>query len=232
MVPLLFFVGIAGCTAGATLIVRRLMHSRGIVDIPDTHRKRHQYPTPRLGGIAIYLGFVIGTSLVIVFQERLFGVMEVSRSDLLGLLLAGTLVFSLGVYDDLRGANAYKKFTIQGGAALLLYLLGYRMTVLSHPFGGGDGASLVLGWVSFPLTLLWLVGVSNALNLIDGHDGLAGGVAFFTSMTLMFSSGLFGHPVISLLYLLLAAATLGFLPWNRPPASIFMGDVGSLFWGL
>ena len=138
------------------------------------------------------------------------------------------IIALLGLYDDLRGANATKKFLIQFAVAGLLFKLGFRFDVIANPFG----EPIALGWASLPVTMLWVVGVINAMNLIDGLDGLAGGVALVAVITTFLVSLQRGHPLMMLFSSALAGAIVGFLFYNFNPASIFMGDTGSMFLGF
>jgi UDP-GlcNAc:undecaprenyl-phosphate GlcNAc-1-phosphate transferase len=146
-----------------------------------------------------------------------------------GLFVGGTAIALLGLYDDFRGAGALKKFTVQFAVAGLLYSLGFRVEQIHLPF---FGAPIALGYASLPFTLLWMVGVVNAMNLIDGLDGLAGGVAFFAIATNFLLAFVRGEVLMSLMMASLAGAVLGFLIFNFNPASIFMGDTGSMFLGF
>lgn len=226
-----FFSGIFICSALITLIIRRSVPFIGGVDQPD-NRKLHTRPVPSLGGIAIYISFMGGIVLLETIQPG--SALSDSRPAhaTLGLIVAVTMVFLLGVYDDLRGANAFKKLVVQISAASILYAVDFRIMNISDPFGTVPEDFMSLGWLSYPMTVLWLVGISNAINLIDGHDGLAGGVIFFAAMTLMAVSIMQGRPDMMWMLLCLSAAVLGFLVWNLPPASIFMGDSGALFLGF
>jgi UDP-GlcNAc:undecaprenyl-phosphate GlcNAc-1-phosphate transferase len=134
----------------------------------------------------------------------------------------------LGIYDDFKGADAFKKLFVQISVALVLYYFGYRIESLSNPFG----SDWVLGVASLPVTLLWIVGITNAINLLDGIDGLAVGITASTALTLSAINILGGQTMVALLCLCLAGACLGFLPYNFSPARIFLGDSGSLFLGL
>jgi UDP-GlcNAc:undecaprenyl-phosphate GlcNAc-1-phosphate transferase len=138
------------------------------------------------------------------------------------------LILALGIYDDIKGANAGKKLTVQTIAALILFFFGFEIQTISNPFG----SPIHLGWLSLPATVFWLVGLSNAFNLIDGIDGLASGVAFFATSALLAVALFLGNILPSLFTAALAGATLGFLRYNFNPAKIFMGDSGSLFLGF
>jgi UDP-GlcNAc:undecaprenyl-phosphate/decaprenyl-phosphate GlcNAc-1-phosphate transferase len=141
-------------------------------------------------------------------------------------LLGGLAVAALGLYDDLRGANAWQKFAVQFSVAILLYFCGYRIDRISFP-----GGALELGIAALPITVVWIVGIINAMNLIDGIDGLAGGVALFAVVTNLTVSMLHGQPIMTLCMAAVAGALIGFLFYNFNPASIFLGDTGSLFLG-
>jgi UDP-GlcNAc:undecaprenyl-phosphate GlcNAc-1-phosphate transferase len=134
----------------------------------------------------------------------------------------------LGLYDDLRGAGAGRKFIVQFAVAGFMYSLGFRIDALANPFGN----PLILGWAGLPFTMLWMVGVINALNLIDGLDGLAGGVSLVAVLTTFLMALQRGHPLMMLFSSALAGSILGFLFYNFNPASIFMGDTGSMFLGF
>jgi UDP-GlcNAc:undecaprenyl-phosphate GlcNAc-1-phosphate transferase len=135
---------------------------------------------------------------------------------------------ALGIYDDIQGAHAGKKLIVQTSAAVILFFFGFEIQRISNPFG----SAIHLGWLSLPITIFWLVGLSNAFNLIDGIDGLASGVAFFATSTLLAVALFLGNILPSLFTAALAGATLGFLRYNFNPARIFMGDSGSLFLGF
>jgi UDP-GlcNAc:undecaprenyl-phosphate GlcNAc-1-phosphate transferase len=139
------------------------------------------------------------------------------------------VVFLLGVYDDFRGANASVKFSVQLVAVAILYLCGFQIDSVSLPFGGSWEIPVML---SFPLTALWVIGITNAFNLIDGMDGLAAGASVFALLSLFVCSLSQGHPEISLMSIVLVGAVMGFLRYNFNPATIFLGDSGSLFLGF
>src|SRR5262249_7089798 len=145
-----------------------------------------------------------------------------------GLFLGGITIALLGVYDDFRGAGARLKFLIQFAVAIGIHWLGFRIEQIANPFG----APLPLGALIVPFTLLWIVGLMNAMNLFDGLDGLAGGVAFFAVATNFILAFARGEVLLCLVMAALAGAVLGFLVFNLHPASIFMGDTGSMFLGF
>lgn len=211
-----------------TPLVRRFALRRGLLDHPDRERRTHRQPVPRLGGVAIYSSFAIALVSLLLVHNALTLTFQAHVGDVLKLLLPGTLIFLLGLYDDLRGANARIKFSFQIAASLLLYAFGFRITQIWNPFGG----IIDLGLWGMPLTVLWLVGICNAFNLIDGLDGLSAGVALFALLTVSIAALVYGHPMVVLLAMALAGGTLGFLRYNLAPAQIFMGDSGSLFLGF
>jgi UDP-GlcNAc:undecaprenyl-phosphate GlcNAc-1-phosphate transferase len=211
-----------------TLAVRNRALAWGWVDQANSSRKVHARPIPRLGGIAIVLGFFAPLCALFLTDSGVGYLFRSHRELVWGLFSGGAAIASLGLYDDLRGAGARLKFSVQFAVAVTLYLLGFRVELLANPFG----ASLSLGIFSFPFTLLWVVGVVNAINLIDGLDGLAGGVAFFGVGTNFILSLVRGDVIMCLLMAALAGAILGFLVFNFNPASIFMGDTGSMFLGF
>jgi UDP-GlcNAc:undecaprenyl-phosphate GlcNAc-1-phosphate transferase len=216
------------CGTILTPIVRRLAHQFGALDHARSSRKIHGHPIPRLGGVAIVIAFYVPLVGLLLFQTKLGELFVAEREHVIGLFLGGLAIASLGLYDDLRGANAWKKFAVQFGVAGGLYWLGFRVEYLANPFG----EAIPLGWISLPFTVFWIVGVVNAMNLIDGLDGLAGGVALVAVVTTFLISVQRAHPLMMLFTSALAGAIIGFLFYNFNPASIFMGDTGSMFLGF
>jgi UDP-GlcNAc:undecaprenyl-phosphate GlcNAc-1-phosphate transferase len=211
-----------------TPLVRDLAHRLGALDRGDSSRKIHKRPIPRLGGIAIVLAFYTPLIALLFTSSDVGKTFWAEPDDAIGLFAGGALIALLGVYDDLKGANARTKFVVQFAVAGMLYWLGYRIDELANPFG----KPIALGWFGLPVTLLWIAGVINALNLIDGLDGLAGGVALVkVGITFVFAV-LHGDPLMLLFSASLAGAILGFLWYNFNPATIFMGDTGSMFLGF
>jgi UDP-GlcNAc:undecaprenyl-phosphate GlcNAc-1-phosphate transferase len=206
----------------------RLARRLKAIDHAGSSRKVHKQPIPRLGGIAIVGAFfvpIVGLLLVDSAVGRMFygdGLRP------LALFLGGGLIAALGVYDDLKGANAKVKFAVQFAVAALVYALGYRIDSIANPFGD----PIALGALGLPFTMLWVAGVINALNLVDGLDGLAGGTALLAVATTFVFAVLHGEPLIMLFTAALAGALVGFLRWNLNPAKIFMGDTGSMFLGF
>ncbi len=183
---------------------------------------------PTLGGLNIFVTFVLLVGSCLLFENRITTAFLERGRQVLGILLCGLIALLLGIYDDVRGADAKKKFSVQIVAAVLAFALGFRIEGVSlGPFG-----SMSLGVFSLPLTIFWIVGITNAINMIDGMDGLAAGVAFFVCAGNFFVSLVLGNVVMSVISVILAGALLGFLRYNFPPAKIFLGDTGSLFLGM
>lgn len=196
--------------------VIRLARKLGAVDQPD-QRKIHQRPMPRLGGLAVYLVFLAALLLT-----------QPLTTPLLGLLLGATVIVLLGVWDDVRGASPRLKLAVQVLAALALIPFGFHVEFLTNPLGG----IIYLGWWGIPLTVFWVVAVTNAVNLIDGLDGLAAGTALIASLTLAVVAFTLGNMAVVAVTLILAGALVGFLRYNFHPARVFLGDTGSMFLGF
>lgn len=190
-----------------TPIVRRIAVKRGLISYPRADRW-HKHPTAILGGVAIYLSAVF----VFIF-------LPINKSAL-GLLAGGTFLFAVGFIDDLLRLAPHIKLFSQVAAGCIAVLFGI---VLGLPI---DGA------LAIPLTLLWIIGITNSFNLLDNIDGLAAGIAAISSLMLFFSSRMFFNNPLEIYALVLAGACLGFLPYNFNPARIFMGDCGSMFLGF
>ena len=205
-----------------TPIMRKLSRNTGILDYPDK-RKTHGKAMPLLGGVAVYLAFWLTAWGVLYFnQGSPFG------GDLRGLFWGSTLILALGLYDDMRGLSFKVKFAGQFAAALILLAFNIRIEFITYPFNDN---MIFLGVLMVPLTLLWVVGVTNAVNLIDGVDGLATGVCAIAAFV-MFAYTRGESPLLAVLCLVLAGSALGFLPFNFPSARIYLGDTGSLFLGF
>lgn len=205
--------------------VVRLAYRIGKVDSPDA-RKVHTVPIPRLGGVAIFAGFIVG---LVLLEYMVPGQLFYSEGPMRGVLVGGALMFLVGIIDDLKPLNAKLKFGLQILAALAAYHFGVRIDFLSNPWGG---LVLLPGYVPIILTVFWLVGISNTINLIDGLDGLAGGVSLISALTIGVIALQTNQPIAGLLALALAGSTIGFLRYNFNPAKIFMGDGGALFLGF
>ncbi len=221
---LILFVAACLLTLLLTPIVRALAVSSGALDQPGP-RRIHREPVPTLGGLAMAAA-VLGVAWAACLLPG--PVASLGLRPLLGLTLASLPVLALGMIDDLRHLAPPVKLAAQAAAALILVLFGYGIPVLSNPFGG----PIHSGPLNAPLTVAWVLLVANAINLIDGLDGLAAGTVFIASMTLWWVGRSHGDLYVMFLAAVLAGSTLGFLRHNFPPARIFMGDTGSQFLGL
>jgi UDP-GlcNAc:undecaprenyl-phosphate GlcNAc-1-phosphate transferase len=229
---LLIFATSAGVTFLATPLVRRLSNRLGWIDRPSD-RKVHPRPTPTAGGIAMYAGVLVG--LLVGRVVPLFSDLYETSSELDAVIIASTAVIVLGIVDDARGVSAIGKLAGQVLVAGLVVLLGVQLLYFYFP---GQGVLSLSPDLAVPLTVLWIVALMNAVNLVDGLDGLAAGMvaiaatAFFAYMVRTPGGAEVEASVAALLAAVVAGVTLGFLPWNFYPARIFMGDSGSLLLGL
>lgn len=207
----------------ATPIVYRLAFKIGAIDIPKDSRRMHKKPIPRLGGLAIIFGFIVSLCC--------FG--QMTRS-LAAILVGAAIIAVMGVVDDCKNLDARLKFIIQGIAALIVIIGGnVRITVLTNPNIFSDNPYLVLPWwISGIVSFLWIVFITNAVNFIDGLDGLAAGVSAIMSVSLVFIAVRIGEYSVAVVGLAIMGACFGFLPFNFNPAKIFMGDTGSTFLGF
>ena len=204
-----------------TPVVRSLAFRVGAVDVPKDSRRMHDHPIPRMGGLAIFFGFMLS---VLIFLPL--------TSQLRGMLLGGVIIVILGIFDDIYALPAVPKFLVQIVAALIAVLEGNRILVISNPNVFSSDPFWNLGILSIPITVIWIVGITNAVNLIDGLDGLACGVSTISSMTLLVIALVVSEPETAILTAALAGGCIGFLPYNLNPAKIFMGDTGSTFLGF
>lgn len=223
------FVISAFASLTLTPLLRRLCQRFQLVDEPLDGRRVHLTAVPRLGGIAIFLSMLIALSFLPLVNNLLTQTLRPDLRAIIVFVVCGFLVLLLGVYDDLRGANAAVKLVVLAGVTVLFYALGGRIEGLSIPFVGNVTLHPILG---FLLTLVWVVGIANAFNLIDGVDGLATGSALFSSLVLLTVSLIQGKALVAVIALVLTGALAGFLRYNFNPASIFLGDSGSLFVGF
>jgi UDP-GlcNAc:undecaprenyl-phosphate GlcNAc-1-phosphate transferase len=212
-----------------TPFVRRRAIAWGAIDLPDNGRRIHARPTPRLGGIAIYIAFMLTLLCVPLLGNLVSQSFRANLPRLAALLVPATLIFLFGIFDDFRGSTATQKIIVQAIAGAILYAFGFRIDALSSPFGGTWELAI---YISLPLTMLWVVVITNAFNLIDGVDGLAAGASGFALLSILFFSIAQGNPEVSLIAVVLLGAVIGFLRFNFNPATIFLGDSGSLFLGF
>jgi UDP-GlcNAc:undecaprenyl-phosphate GlcNAc-1-phosphate transferase len=204
---LFIFLIALGASLFGTPVIRRLCQKVEWLDVPKDYRRLHSAPIPRLGGVAIFISMMISlASLPFVDNLVTHGLADHWR-DLVAILASSTIVFLFGVYDDMVGASAKWKFVAQLIAAVLLYYLGGRIDALTVPFMGSINLPPVLG---FALTLVWVVGISNAFNLIDGLDGLATGASLFASLVMLGVSLVNGRLVVTVVSIALAGSLIGF----------------------
>ncbi len=209
-------------------LVIRIAHRNGWYDLPNG-RKVHKSPLPRLGGAGMFAALLIAVLIGRKLPALTGGPQIFNFSRELLFVLAGFLViFTTGLIDDFRNLAAPLKFLLQVAAAALVALGGFTIDALGLP----GLAPLQLGWAAWPVTVLWLVGLSNAMNLVDGVDGFAGAIAATAALTLGASALVQGRPGAALVAVCLVGAVAGFLVFNFPPARIFMGDSGSLLLGF
>jgi UDP-GlcNAc:undecaprenyl-phosphate GlcNAc-1-phosphate transferase len=239
-------------TVVCTPLIVRLATHLGVIDGTDDERRVHEVPTPRTGGIAVFFGFAVALFAVLGFAlaspysllpsalhgthaqkiEVLIDQFETVH-QLVGLLFGSLLILGVGIWDDVMGMRPRGKFFAQAIVALASMLYGFVITGVTNPFDH----NATTNWIEFPwyagvpLTLLWYVGLMNAINFLDGLDGLLAGVAAISSLFLFVISVVHNNPVVALVVIALAGASLGFLPFNFNPARIFLGDAGSLFIG-
>lgn len=239
---LVFAVAAAAATIG-TPAVRRLAWRIGAVDRPGVGHL-HRRPIPYLGGMAIFFAFALAVAVALAW-----GLDPQEQRPLLGLVCAAGLMLLVGVVDDLghfwsgrypwladregRGLRPVAKLVGQLLAATMLCLFGIVIHGIQDPLAGNTLDWLSFGWLGYPLTVFWVVAVTNAVNWIDGLDGLAAGIASIAAGTLLLVAILAGNMAgAALVCAALLGSCLGFLPWNFHPARIFMGDAGALFLGF
>ena len=207
-----------------TPVVRNLAVRMGAVDDPkkdrDPGRRMHRDPVPRMGGLAIVLGFLLSTLIFVPLTGQIKGT-----------LLGSVIIVVLGIFDDIYDLRAKFKLAVQIIAALIAVFTGNVIENLSNPNIFSSNPYWHLGILAVPITVVWIVAMTNAVNLIDGLDGLACGVSSISSLTLLVIALLVGEPEVALIVAALAGGCLGFLPYNMNPAKIFMGDTGSTFLG-
>jgi UDP-GlcNAc:undecaprenyl-phosphate GlcNAc-1-phosphate transferase len=198
----------------------------GLLDLPGK-RKIHTQAMPRLGGIAVIIAFILTFLFALMIDAGFRGFFS---SKLMGLSFAVLLLILLGFWDDIWGIKPLIKLFAQVVIALVLFYSGFRIGVFTNPFGGGQ--IQLSFWASLFLTLFWILGMINAINLIDGLDGLAAGVVFIAGLSLLFVGLYLKTQITVILLSILCGSALGFLFYNFPPAKIFLGDTGSMFLGL
>lgn len=193
---------------------------KGFLDVPKDNRRVHKKPIPVGGGIAM----VISVSILMLFFLPI-------NKGLVMTILASLIIAISGLYDDKKGLSPKLKFIFQILAAVILIIGGMKIEFVTNPFDSND-ALLILNMLSIPVTIFWVCGITNTINLIDGLDGLASGVSMICAISMFFITYNMGRYDVSLVCALVAGACLGFLPFNFNPAKIFMGDTGALYLGF
>lgn len=202
--------------------VKRFAEKVGAIDVPKDERRVHNHPIPRMGGLAIFIGFVLS---LLIFVDV--------STPVLGILLGALIIVVMGAIDDIVNLNAWVKLAGQIVAAVVAIRCGIVFDAISNPNPFSEQATFVLAnYLPIPLTLLWIVGCTNAVNLIDGLDGLAVGVSTISSLTMLVVALFVAEPSVAVILAALTGACLGFIPYNFNPAKIFMGDVGSQLLGF
>ncbi|WP_226682042.1 glycosyltransferase family 4 protein [Sutcliffiella horikoshii] len=199
-----------------TPLIIKLAHKIGATDKPNK-RKVHQKIMPRLGGLAIFIGVIVGYMVSGLYDERIYGI-----------IVGAIIIVIIGVLDDMYELKARTKLLGQFLVAGVVVYTGLKIEFLTIPF---VVERFDLGWMAIPITIIWIIGITNAINLIDGLDGLAAGISSIAIATLAVMAGIAGKELILTLCLVILASTIGFLFFNFHPAKIFMGDTGALFLG-
>ena len=224
--PIIGYVLLALVLAGVvsfatTPLVKALSVKVGAIDVPRDDRRMHDHPIPRMGGLAIFLGFMCSVLLLVPLDR-----------PKQGMLLGAVIIVVLGIFDDIYALPAKLKFVVQIVAACVAVFAGNRIEVLSNPNIFSSDPYWELGVLSVPVTIIWIVALTNAVNLIDGLDGLACGVSTISSVTTLIIALLVSEGDVAVMMGALAGACIGFLPYNLNPAKIFMGDTGATFLGF
>jgi len=201
-----------------TPVARQLAFKLGILDIPKDDRKVHKEPIPYLGGAAIYASAIF---TMLIFSDL--------DKTAVSIMVGGTVIFLIGLIDDIKDISPKLKLAGQIIAAMIAVYGGAKINYITNPIPGYN--VIYLEHFATPISILWIVGITNTINLVDGLDGLASGVAAISASTMMFMASISGFDYILLECAVIAGSSLGFLPYNFNPAKIFMGDTGSLFLG-
>ena len=207
----------AAVSFAATPMVKALACKVGAIDVPKDNRRMHKVPIPRMGGLAIFLAFLLS---VLVFAD-------IDR-QMQGILLGAVMIVILGVLDDIMALKALPKLLVQIAAAGVAAWHGCTIQFVSNPNVFSEATYLNLGWLTIPVTIIWIVAITNAVNFIDGLDGLAVGVSAISTASLIVIALMVKEINIAIILCALFGACLGFIPYNMNPAKIFMGDTGSL----
>ena len=248
---LTFMIATAVAALTTPLVIQLATHLE-IIDATHEERRVHETPTPRIGGIAVFFGFsfalfaILGFALMSPYalfpsvahlgaHQKLAAITDQFDAvhRLVGLLFGGMLILGVGLWDDIMQMRPRNKFLAQILVALISMLYGFVIPGSANPFAHNQQSNWIDFplWVSVPLTLIWYVGMMNAINFLDGLDGLLSGFTLISCLFLFLIAVVHANPVVALVVIALAGASLGFLPYNFNPAKIFLGDAGSLFIG-
>ena len=203
-----------------TPVVKTFAYKVGAIDVPKDARRMHKVPIPRLGGLAIFIGFIVSILLFVKITP-----------EMKSILLGAVIIVVLGVVDDIMALPALLKFVVQIIAVLIPALSGVQIIAFSNPNIFSDNLYWVLGNLSIPFTVLWIVAITNSVNLIDGLDGLANGVSAISATTMLVIALVGGQSQVAIVLAALVGACVGFMPYNMNPAKMFMGDTGATFLG-
>ncbi|MGE5317223.1 MAG: glycosyltransferase family 4 protein, partial [Chloroflexota bacterium] len=204
-----------------TPLVRKLAFQIGAVDVPKDERRMHKEPVARLGGLAIFIGFLVSIGYYLINNFIDTGSLKLDIR-FQGILIGSLMIIAIGIIDDIKPLRPWIKLLVQVIAALTVVMTGTQIEEITNPFSSYGMTSL--GMLSIPLTVIWIIGITNAINLIDGLDGLAAGVSSIALLSLLFISIFEQQYGVVYVVAALAGGTLGFLPFNFNPAKIFMGD--------
>ena len=204
----------------STPIVKSFAVKVGAMDVPGEARRVHDHPIPRMGGLAIFLGFLLS---VVLFAD-------ITR-QVQGILIGAIIIVATGAVDDIVSLRYWIKLLAQIAAAVVAVVHGVVIEILMNPNIFSENESLLLGALSVPITIIWIVGITNSVNLIDGLDGLACGVSTISSVTMLVVALMVAEDNVAVVLAALAGACIGFIPYNLNPAKIFMGDTGALLLG-
>jgi UDP-GlcNAc:undecaprenyl-phosphate GlcNAc-1-phosphate transferase len=210
-----------------TPLTAKLARKLGALDYPG-YRKIHDAPVPRLGGLAVFAA----ASVSILLGCALNRYIRADIYSLRGMFVGGLIILLLGIVDDVRNLSPFLKLPVQFIAACVAVLLGIKFHLASNPLADNIRDFFDLGSLGIPLTILWIVGLTNAMNLVDGLDGLATGISMFASTALFIISIRQGAGIATYMYATIAGATLSFLRYNHFPAKMFLGDTGSTSLGF
>ncbi len=212
------FLLAAAVAAAVTPLAIKIAPKIGAVDIPKDNRRMHSKPMPRFGGVAIFAGTIAAMTLFLR-----------NEPGYVGIICGGTLIYLLGVVDDLKNLSPKLKLLGQFVCASVAYAGGVKILFITNHFAPGH--IFFAGALCYIVTVIWIVGITNTVNLIDGLDGLAAGISLIASCAIAYAAYIHGYYPATAAMLAIAGGAAGFLPYNFHPAKIFMGDGGSLFLG-